>query len=91
MGKNKEMSGVFWVNRKGRPNHPDFRGSVMIKGVDYPIAGWRKGYTDKKTGEKAEYISLQVEDPEEAEARRNSYSKETPAARSREEDDELPF
>lgn len=39
----KDMSGsVFENDRKQTENHPDFKGSCMVAGVEYWVSGWSK-------------------------------------------------
>jgi hypothetical protein len=51
--RNKDLTGVLFKNdRKEQPNHPDRKGSALIGGVEYWVAGWLK---DGKNGQ---YLSL---------------------------------
>lgn len=46
--QHRENSGsVFKNERKEQPNHPDYRGSALIGGVEYWVSGWLK---DGRTG-----------------------------------------
>lgn len=39
----RELSGsVFPNDRKTQPNHPDYKGSCLIAGVEYWVSGWLK-------------------------------------------------
>lgn len=39
----RELSGsVFPNDRKTQPNHPDYKGSCLIDGVEYWVSGWLK-------------------------------------------------
>lgn len=41
--QHRENSGsVFKNERKEQPNHPDYRGSALIGGVEYWVSGWLK-------------------------------------------------
>jgi hypothetical protein len=52
--RSKDMSGAIFKNdRKELPNHPDRKGSAVIGGVDYWVAGWLK---EDKNGQ--QYLSL---------------------------------
>jgi hypothetical protein len=49
----RELSGTLFKNdRKQNPNHPDYRGTAMINGVEHDIAGW------KKEGKRGPFLSL---------------------------------
>lgn len=49
----KDMTGVMFKNdRKENPNHPDRKGSALIGGKEYWVAGWLK---DGKNGQ---FLSL---------------------------------
>jgi|DEB0MinimDraft_3_1074331.scaffolds.fasta_scaffold457691_1 hypothetical protein len=38
---------VIWENdKKETPQHPDFKGSINVEGVDYWVSGWRRGKDD---------------------------------------------
>lgn len=39
---NKELQGVMFPNSKTNEKQPDLRGSALIGGVEYVIAGWKK-------------------------------------------------
>lgn len=50
----KDMSGsMFGNDRKTTDNHPDFKGSCMVAGVEYWVSGWAKAPEGKKA-----YVSL---------------------------------
>lgn len=51
---NKELSGVLFPRKKDNEKQPDFRGSALIGGVEYYVAGWKR--TGKQSG--APYMSL---------------------------------
>jgi len=53
--EHKEGQGSLFVNEKKNDRQPDFRGSIMIKGVMYEIVGWKK---TSKSG--VTYMSLQA-------------------------------
>lgn len=54
-------SGVLFKNdRKEQPNHPDYKGSVNVGGVEYWLSAWIK---DGKNGK---FMSLAVKPKEEA-------------------------
>ena len=51
--QHKENSGsVFKNERKEQPNHPDYRGSALVGGVEYWVSGWIKD------GQKGKWMSL---------------------------------
>lgn len=51
----KNDTGVLFKNdRKVNENHPDYKGSIMVDGAEYWLAGWIK---EGKTGK---FLSLSV-------------------------------
>jgi hypothetical protein len=51
--KSKDLTGVLFKNdRKEQPNHPDRKGSALIGGVEYWVAGWLK------EGKNGQFLSL---------------------------------
>ena len=54
----KEGQGSLFKNEKQNDRQPDLKGSVMIKGVLYELAGW---YRTSQNGR--QYISLQAAEP----------------------------
>lgn len=55
----KEGQGSLFKNDKQNDRQPDFRGSIMIKGVLYEVAGWSRTSQNGR-----EYISLQAQEPD---------------------------
>lgn len=46
----KPNSGSLFVNdKKEADNHPDFRGSAIVEGVEVWVSGWRKKTKDGKS------------------------------------------
>lgn len=65
-------------DRKEQPNHPDYRGTINVDGVEYWLSGWLK---EGKAGGKMEgrkFFSLSVEPKQ-------------PRSQSRTASDEQPF
>lgn len=55
----RELSGSAFPNdRKTQPNHPDYKGSCLINGVEYWISGW------VKTGARGKWLSLAFQEKE---------------------------
>lgn len=50
---NEELKGVLFPRTKTNDKQPDFKGSAMIGGVEYYVAGWKR---TSKAG--AAYMSL---------------------------------
>lgn len=45
---NEELKGVLFPRKKDNEKQPDFKGSALIGGVEYWVAGWKR--TGKQTG-----------------------------------------
>lgn len=79
----KDNSGSLFKNdRKEQPNHPDYRGSAMVNGVEFWMSAWIKNADDpnKKT-----FMSFSFQPKEE---RQERYQAQNAAP---EIDDEIPF
>lgn len=63
---NKELSGVLFPHKKETDKQPDFRGSALIGGVEYWVAGWKR--TGKQSG--APYMSLAFQKKEAKKAKK---------------------
>lgn len=54
-------SGALFKNdRKEKPTHPDYKGSINVDGVDYWVSSWLK------QGQKGTFMSLALTKKEEA-------------------------
>lgn len=78
------MRGVLFKNdRKERDNHPDYKGSAEVDGVEYWLAAWIKD------GQKGKFMSLSFTEKEEAE---NPPAREpVKQTRQQQRDDDIPF
>jgi uncharacterized protein (DUF736 family) len=78
----KDGSGALFKNReKETDNHPDYRGSIKIGGVEYWLSAWLK-----ESGKGTKYMSLSAQPKQER--------KEKPAKQPAPEfvdDADLPF
>jgi len=55
MGQPRDNSGALFKNtRKTQQNHPDYRGDIMVAGVQYDLSAWLK------QGTKGTFMSLAV-------------------------------
>lgn len=64
----KDMTGAVFVNKdKKTDNHPDRRGTIKVRGVEYRISGWLK---KSKNGES--YMSVAISEMREKSAGGNS-------------------
>jgi uncharacterized protein (DUF736 family) len=55
---NTNRGAIFKNEEKQQDNHPDYKGSINVNGVDMWVSGWLK--TSEKTGKK--FMSLSVKD-----------------------------
>lgn len=56
--------GQIWKNdRKEKDTHPDYKGSINIKGVEYWLSGWAK---KKDAHPKAPLVSFSAQEKDEA-------------------------
>ena len=55
--QHKEGQGSLFKNEKQNERQPDFRGSIMIKGVTYNISAWTRTSQNGR-----QYLSLQAEE-----------------------------
>ena len=82
--KNKDLPGVlFRNNKKETEKHPDYTGSMIVKGTDYWLSAW---VNESKEGKK--YFSLKLTE-KQAKAQDNKPVPEEPPAGSPQDD--LPF
>ena len=76
--RSKDMTGVMFVNdRKEQPNHPDRKGSCVIGGKEFWVAGW------VKDGKNGQFLSLAFT-PKEKTAKKDDF-------KPRSENDPIPF
>lgn len=79
----KELSGILFKNdKKTKDTHPVYKGSAMLNGIEYWIAGWLN------EGDKGKYMSLKFEKKE------NISDKYVPTPQQRKQADdeaEIPF
>lgn len=68
--------GLFKETEKKSENGPDYRGNIMLGGVLYEIAGW------KKEGKSGTFLSLKGQIPRQRQEPRRS---------GPQEDDRIPF
>ena len=79
---NSNRGAIFKNDDKQQDNHPDYKGSLNVNGVDLWVSGWLK--TSEKTGKK--FMSLSVKPKDEKSSK--------PAAKPQktvEFDDDVPF
>ena len=78
----RNNSGVlFKSDRKQKPNHPDYRGSIVVDGNNYWISGWIK------EGKNGKFMGLAVSPKEEQAAQPTS----KPKGKIEDMDDQIPF
>lgn len=84
MDYDNNMRGVLFKNAdKQKETHPDYKGSVIVDGVEYWLSSWIK--TSKK-GDK--FMSLSIQPKEQAKPARQA--KQAPVEEDF-EDSDLPF
>jgi len=79
---NSNRGAIFKNDDKQQDNHPDYKGSLNVNGVDLWVSGWLK--TSEKTGKK--FMSLSVK-PKEDRPVKQAAPKRTNFAM----DDDVPF
>jgi uncharacterized protein (DUF736 family) len=65
---NANRGAIFKNEDKQQDNHPDYKGSLNVNGVDLWVSGWLK--TSEKTGKK--FMSLSVKPKEAAPVKKSS-------------------
>ena len=68
---NANRGAIFKNDDKQQDNHPDYKGSLNVNGVDLWVSGWIK--TSEKTGKK--FMSLSVKPKEAAPVKQASKPK----------------
>lgn len=88
MSYDNTNSGVLFKNdRKEKPSHPDYKGSVNVDGVEFWLSAWIK------TGQKGKFMSLSVK-PKEGDATPKQQAPKKPAKPGSgfdDMDDDIPF
>ena len=75
--------GAIWKNDdKREDNHPDFKGSLNVGGVEYWVSAWKR---KEGAGAKSPALSFSVKPKEE------KRSAQTSARKNEDMDDEIPF
>jgi uncharacterized protein (DUF736 family) len=80
---NSNRGAIFKNDDKQQDNHPDYKGSLNVNGVDLWVSGWLK--TSEKTGKK--FMSLSVKPKEDKPVKQAS----SPKRANVEFDDNVPF
>lgn len=75
---NTDRGVLFKNDRKTSDNHPDYRGTINVGGVEYWLSAWIK------TGNNGKFMSLSVSPKE---AQQQAPARQAPA----ETDDSIPF
>lgn len=79
---NSNRGAIFKNDNKQQDNHPDYKGSLNVGGVDLWVSGWLK--TSKENGKK--FLSLSVKPKDDKTP--NTLPKQEKAV---EFDDDIPF
>lgn len=92
MSNQRDNSGVMFKNdRKEQPNHPDYKGSATIDGVEFWLSAWIK------EGKSGKFMSLSVKPKETQQAQRPPSPAPKPNAyaaakgRPQQDYDDVPF
>jgi uncharacterized protein (DUF736 family) len=80
---NSNRGAIFKNDDKQQDNHPDYKGSLNVNGVDLWVSGWLK--TSEKTGKK--FLSLSVKPKEAAPVKKAS----KPSGGFDDMDSDVPF
>jgi uncharacterized protein (DUF736 family) len=80
---NTNRGAIFKNDDKQQDNHPDYKGSLNVNGVEMWVSGWLK--TSEKTGNK--FMSLSVK-PKEDKTVKQPMKPKRPSAQM---DDDVPF
>jgi uncharacterized protein (DUF736 family) len=80
---NSNRGAIFKNDDKQQDNHPDYKGSLNVNGVDLWVSGWLK--TSEKTGKK--FLSLSVKPKDSAPVKKAS----KPSSRFDDIDSDVPF
>jgi len=81
--EDKDRGALFTNDKKEQDNHPDYKGSLNVNGVDYWISGWKK---KSKAG--ATFLSLSVRPKQEAVRQSTQPTRKAPA---KDDFDDLAF
>jgi uncharacterized protein (DUF736 family) len=81
---NSNRGAIFKNDDKQQDNHPDYKGSLNVNGVDLWVSGWIK--TSEKTGKK--FLSLSVKPKDAAPVKQASKPK---SSGFDEMNDDVPF
>ena len=84
---NTNRGAIFKNDDKQQDNHPDYKGSINVNGVDMWVSGWLK--TSEKTGKK--FMSLSVKDKVEKAPQMPVKQATKPSSGFDDMDDDVPF
>lgn len=76
---------LFKNDRKEKESHPDYKGSIMVGGVEYWVSAWIK-----RPDGKAPFMSLAAQPKEEARAPAPA-PRQAPSRKADDMDDDIPF
>lgn len=84
----RDNSGSLFKNdRKKKPNHPDYKGSAMVDGVEYWLSAWTK-----KTQKGTSFMSLALTPKDDGYGKAARPSRRPADSRTDIDlDDEIPF
>lgn len=84
---NSNRGAIFKNEDKQQDNHPDYKGSLNVNGVELWVSGWLK--TSEKTGKK--FMSLSVKPKDAAPVKQASKPKSSNPGGFEDMNDDVPF
>lgn len=84
---NENRGALFKNDKKEQDNHPDYKGSINVAGIDYWLSAWLK--TSDKTGKK--FMSLSVKPKEDAPRQSSQATRKPTRGSVQDMDSDIPW